>query len=74
MEVNGTELTPSVRLPCIDKLQPAAPNLSLVINFRPGCVHGLHICCNGVKLPSLKLKTRPKQLERSLLLDIALPV
>jgi hypothetical protein len=35
-------------------------------------LHAAHLWCYQVKLPSLKLKTQPKQLLSSLLLDIAL--
>jgi hypothetical protein len=41
--------------------------------LRNGHVHVVHFLCYGVKLPNLKLKTRPKQLLGSLLLDITLP-
>jgi hypothetical protein len=37
-------------------------------------VHAVHLLCCGVKLPNLELKTWPKQLSGSLLLDIAPPI
>jgi hypothetical protein len=43
-------------------------------NFRHGRLHSVHFLCYGVKLPNLKLKTRPKQLLDYLPLDIALPL
>ncbi len=58
---------------CMDKLQLTGQNLGRVFNFRNGRVHAVHLLCCGVKLPNLKLKTRPKQLLGSLPLDIALP-
>jgi hypothetical protein len=58
----------------MDKLQPTGRNLGQVFNFRSGHLHSVHLWCYLVKLPNLKLKTRPKQLLGSLSLDIALPV
>ncbi len=40
--------------------------------FRSGHVFAMHLHCYTVKLPSLKLKTWPKQLLSSLLFDIAI--
>jgi hypothetical protein len=57
----------------MDKLQLTGQNLGRVCNFRSGRVHAMHLHCYGVKLPNLKLKTRPKQLLGYLPLDIALP-
>jgi hypothetical protein len=57
----------------MDKLQLTGQNLGQVFNFRNGCVHAAHLHCCRVKLPNLKLKTRPKQRLRSLPLDIMLP-
>jgi len=58
----------------MDKLQLTGQNLGRVFNFRYGRVHAVHLLCYGVKLPNLKLKTLPKQLLGSLLLDVVLPV
>jgi hypothetical protein len=55
------------------KLQPTGQNLGRVFNFRFGHLHAEHFWCYQVKLPNLKLKTRPKQLQVSLPLVIALP-
>jgi hypothetical protein len=57
----------------MDKLQLTGQNLGRVFNFRSGCVHAVHLLYYGVKLPNLKLKTRPKQLLGYLLLHIVLP-
>jgi hypothetical protein len=57
----------------MDKLHLTGQNLGRVFNFRNGRVLAVHLLCCGVKLPNLKLKTWPKQLLGSLLLDIALP-
>jgi hypothetical protein len=57
----------------MDKLQLTGQNLGRVFNFRNVRVHAVHLLCYGVKLPNLKLKTRPKQLLGSLPLDIMLP-
>ncbi len=57
----------------MDKLQLTGQNLGRVFNFRFGHLHAEHFWCYQVKLPNLKMKTRPKQLLRSLLLVIALP-
>jgi hypothetical protein len=51
------------------KITRAGQNLGRVFNFRSGRVRAVHLLCYRVKLPSLKLKTWPKQLP----LDIALP-
>jgi hypothetical protein len=45
----------------------------LSYNFRNGRGHAVHFLCYRVKLPNLKLKTRPKQLLGYLPLDIVLP-
>jgi hypothetical protein len=55
------------------KLQLAGQNLGRVFNFRSGHLHSAHFWCYQVKLPNLKLKTRPKELPGSLPLDITLP-
>jgi hypothetical protein len=57
----------------MDTLQLTGLNLGRVFNFRNGRVHAMHLHCCRVKLPNLKLKTRPKQLLGSLPLDIVLP-
>ena len=57
----------------MDKLQLTGQNLGRVYYFRNGRLHAVHFLCLGVKLPNLKLKTRPKQVLGSLSLDIALP-
>jgi hypothetical protein len=56
-----------------DKLQLAGQNLGQVFNFRFGHLHAAHFWCYQLKLPNLKLKTRPKQLLGSLPLVIMLP-
>ncbi len=55
------------------QLQLTGQNLGRVFNFRFGHLQAEHFWCYQVKLPNLKLKTRPKQLLGSLLLVIALP-
>ncbi len=55
------------------KRQLTRRNLGRVFNFRNGRVHVVHLLCNRVKLPILKLKIRPKQLLGSLPLDIVFP-
>jgi len=55
------------------QLQLTGRNLGQVFNFRVGHLHADHFLCYRVKLPNLKLKTRPKQLLGSLPLVIALP-
>ncbi len=57
----------------MDKLQPTRQNLGRVFNFRFGHLHAEHFWRYQVKLPNLKLKTRPKQILDSLPLVIALP-
>ncbi len=57
----------------MDKLQLTGQNLDRVFYFRYERVRAVHFLCLGVKLPNLKLKTRPKQVLGSLPLDIALP-
>ncbi len=56
------------------QLQLTGQNLGRVFNFRFVHLHAEHFRCYQVKLPNLKLKTRPKQLLGSLPLVIALPV
>jgi hypothetical protein len=56
----------------MDKLQLTGQNLGQVFYFRYGHVRAVHFLSLGVKLPNLKLKTRPKQLLGSLPLGIAL--
>jgi hypothetical protein len=56
----------------MDKLHLTRQNLGRVFSCRSGLVHAMHLLCYGVKLPNLKLKTRPKQLLGSLPLDIVL--
>jgi hypothetical protein len=48
-------------------------NLGRVFNSKGGCKCAMHLCCFEVKWPSLKLKTRPKQLLHSLPFAFALP-
>jgi len=55
------------------QLQLTGRNLGQVFNFRFGHLQAEHSRCYQVKLPNLKLKTRPKQLLGSLRLVIALP-
>jgi hypothetical protein len=57
----------------MDKLQQTGQNLGRVFNFRFGHLSAEHFWCYQVKLPNLKLKTRPEQLLGSLLLVIVLP-
>jgi hypothetical protein len=57
----------------MDKLQLTGQNLGRVFNFRFGHLHAEHFWCNQVKLPFLKLKTRPKHFLGYLRLVIALP-
>jgi hypothetical protein len=57
----------------MDKLQLTGQNLGRVCTFRIAHVHVVHLHCYRVKLPDLKLKTRPKQLLGSLPLGIVLP-
>ncbi len=47
------------------KLQLTGQNLGRVFNCRISHAHVVHFGCYGVKLPNLKLKTRPKQLSGS---------
>ncbi len=54
----------------MDKLQPIEQNMEIVINTRSGCMHIMQLHCFETKLPSLKLKTRPEQLQGSLQLYI----
>ncbi len=56
----------------MDKLQQTEQNLWRVLNSRCGCVHAMQLNCFETKLPSLKLKTRPKQPLDFLLSDIVL--
>ncbi len=46
----------------MDKLQLTGQNLGRVFNFRSGHLHAAAFLVSSVKLPNLKLKTRPKQL------------
>ncbi len=48
----------------MDKLQLTGRNLGRVFNFRFGHLRAEHFWCYQVKLPDLKLKTRPKQTSR----------
>ncbi len=50
----------------VNKLQLKRRNLGRVFNFRSGYLHTVHLLCYRVKLPSLKLKTRPEQILGSL--------
>ncbi len=54
----------------IDKLQLTGQNLGRIFNFRSGHSHSAHLWYYWLKLINLKLKTWPKQLQSSLLLDI----
>jgi hypothetical protein len=58
----------------MDILQLTGQNLGRVFKFRFGHLHAELFWCYQVKLPNLKLKTRPKQLLGSLPLVIALTV
>jgi len=55
----------------MDKLQPTGWNLGRVFNFRSGHLNDAGLWCYWVKLPSLKLKTRPIQLQGSIVLPVA---
>jgi len=55
-------------------LQLTGQNLGRVFNFRSGHLHVAHLWCYQVKLPNLKLKTRPKQPLGYLPLDFAFPI
>jgi hypothetical protein len=57
----------------MDKLQLTGQKLGRVFNFRSSHLHATHLWCFHVKLPNLRLKSWPKQLLGSLLLEIALP-
>ena len=57
----------------IEKLKLSGQNLSRVFNFRHGRVSAQCTSFTTEKLPSLKLKTRPKQLYGSLPLAFELP-
>jgi len=46
----------------MDKLQLTGQNLGRVFSSKVGCMYAVHLCCYEAKLPSLKLKTRDKQL------------
>jgi len=54
----------------MDKLQLTGRNLGRVLNVRSGQLHAVHLRCYPVKLPHLVLKTQPKQLLGSLVLDL----
>ncbi len=54
----------------MNTLQLTGQNLGRVFNYRNGREHAIHFLCYGVKLPNLKLKTRPKQLLGYLPLDV----
>ncbi len=71
--MNEKMRTSPARNGAMDKLQLTGQNLGGVFNFRSGHLHSGHLWCYPVKLPNLKLKTRPKQLLGFLPLDIALP-
>jgi hypothetical protein len=53
---------------CHGQLHLTGQNLGRVFNFRFGHLQAEHFRCYQVKLPNLKLNTRPKQLLGSLLL------
>jgi hypothetical protein len=57
----------------MDKLQPTGKNLGRVFNSSSGRVNGLQLNFSETEQPSLKSKTRHKQLLGSVPLDIALP-
>ncbi len=57
----------------VDKLQLTGQNLGGVFNSRSNCMCAMRLCCFEAKWPSLKLKTRPKQLLGYLPLAFALP-
>ncbi len=56
-----------------EQLQLTGQNLGRVFNFRFGHLYAEHFRWCQVKLPNLKLKTRPKQCLGSLPLVIAVP-
>ncbi len=56
-----------------DKLQLTGQNRGRVFNSKSGGLCPMQLCCSVTKLPNLMLKSRPKLLLGSLLLDIALP-
>jgi hypothetical protein len=58
---------------CMDKLQLKGQKQGRVFNFRFGNLHAEHFWCSQVKLPNLKLKSRPKQLLGYLPLVIMFP-
>jgi hypothetical protein len=49
-------------------------NLGLVFNSRSGRLHAMQLHCFETKLPSLKLKTRPRQLSGPLPSDTVFPI
>jgi len=55
-----------------EQIQLTGRNLGRVFNFRFGPLQAEHFRCCQIKLPNLKLKTRPKQLLGSLLLSRSL--
>jgi hypothetical protein len=57
----------------MDKLQLSGQNLGRVFNSRGGHVYAMRLSVYYSKLPNFKLKTWPKQLLGSLLLDIETP-
>ncbi len=57
----------------MNKPLPRGQMLSRVFNSRSGCAHCRRSACFAAKLPSLKLKTRRRQLWGSLPVGIALP-
>ncbi len=57
----------------MDKLHLTAQNLGPDFNFRNDPVHAVNFLGYAVKLPNLKLKSRPKQLSGALPYDIGLP-
>jgi hypothetical protein len=66
-------ITVSSRGGAMDKLQLSGQNLGRVFNSRGGHVYAMHSSVYYSKLPNFKLKTWPKQLLGSVLLDIELP-
>jgi hypothetical protein len=55
------------------QLQLTGHNLGRVFNFRFDHLQAEHFRCYQIKLPNLKFKTWPKQLQGSLSLVITLP-
>jgi len=57
-----------------DKVKLTGRNLAPVISSRNGRSYAMHLLCNAAILPNLELKTQPKQLLGSILLNVTLPM